>query len=391
VICLLAIVGDEIARALEYEFKDIEELVRKAIEQTKDSKRKGWSFARVRDAVNKELDRVRTSFALKVLEQESDNQTRKFVQYHQLALTQALNDIASPKQQAGRGQYAEFRKFLIDTLQDLFEYLLTQYRSHLNLDFPAPITYADGVMMKMKDCSSALDGIIRGAQHLGLPSIFQTILSVDFPFTLRRIQFVDFVCARVKTLDPNALDDELHSLLLSANFNEPTFFNRSTAFLVRKLSECQTQAERIEQICLQLKMIAQLPTQPGLAYDSSQPSIKEQLLDWLTQELIFEERKNGVVSIASTKGHEATSEFKLLLDLSVAQFALLLKTLIDTSVVQNKNLSDVLRFFAQSVKTKRSENVSYESLRIKYYNPEESTKEMIKLILSNCLRYLSSH
>jgi hypothetical protein len=376
---------------VEYEFREIEELLRKALEQATSSKRKGWSFTKVRDAVNRELDRVKTSFALKVLEQETEAQARKFVQYHQLALTQLINDITAPKQQFGRGQQAERRKFMVDALQGLFKYLLTQYRPHLDLDFPAPKTYADRVLIEMKECSPALDGILQGVQDQELANIFRAILTVEFPTTLRRIHFIEFLCGHLKALDSNSVDDKLRELLLSANFNESAFFNYYTARLTKKFLDCQTQAERTEQISFQLKVIAQLPAPSGLAYDSRGLSIMEQLLDWLSQELIFEERKNRMGLNVSTKGQEVATEFKLLLDLSVAQFALLLKALVDTSVIQNKNLSDVLRFFAQSVKTKRSENVSYESLRIKYYNPEESTKEMVKLTFSNCLRFLTGH
>ena len=64
--------------------------------------------------------------------------------------------------------------------------------------------------------------------------------------------------------------------------------------------------------------------------------------------------------------------------MSISQFAYFIRTFIEAGVIQNKNISELIRFLVRFVKTKRSENIAYESFRMKYYNVESSTKNSVK-------------
>ena len=83
-------------------------------------------------------------------------------------------------------------------------------------------------------------------------------------------------------------------------------------------------------------------------------------------------------------------EFKFEFDMSVSQFAYFIRTFIEAGVIQNKNISELIRFLARFVKTKRSENIAYESFRMKYYNVEGTTKNSVKNILHNAIGYINS-
>jgi hypothetical protein len=77
--------------------------------------------------------------------------------------------------------------------------------------------------------------------------------------------------------------------------------------------------------------------------------------------------------------------------MSVSQFAYFIKTLTETGVIQNKNVSELIRFLAKFVKTKRSENISYESFRIKYYNAEDNTKGAVRNLLHTAIGYINNN
>lgn len=77
--------------------------------------------------------------------------------------------------------------------------------------------------------------------------------------------------------------------------------------------------------------------------------------------------------------------------MSVSQFALFTKAFVESGVIQNKNVSELIRFLSKFVKTKRSGTISPESLRIKYYDVESSTKDAVKNLLHTAIGYINSN
>jgi hypothetical protein len=86
-----------------------------------------------------------------------------------------------------------------------------------------------------------------------------------------------------------------------------------------------------------------------------------------------------------------SKDFKLNFNLSVSHLAFLFKAFIETGVIQNKNTSELIRFLTKFVKTKKSEAVSYESFRIKFYNAETGTKDAVKKTLQLLLNYMNKN
>ena len=127
-------------------------------------------------------------------------------------------------------------------------------------------------------------------------------------------------------------------------------------------------------------------------YDLQSKPLKDQLSDWLLEEIQYLERKRELVSkSASNEDVFVRKEFKLEFDMSVAQFAYFIKAFVETGVIQNKNISELIRFLAKFVKTKRSESISYDSFRMKYYNVESNTKSSVRNLLHTAIGYINSN
>ncbi|HNP08590.1 MAG TPA: hypothetical protein PKN99_13235, partial [Cyclobacteriaceae bacterium] len=120
-------------------------------------------------------------------------------------------------------------------------------------------------------------------------------------------------------------------------------------------------------------------------------TLKEVLLSWAHDELKFLELKCQMNSQRDTRlAISSNSEFKVNFDMSVAQFACFIKTFVDSGIIQNQNVSELTRFFASHAKTKRSDNVSHESFRMKYYNIENATKDSVRDILHTAIGQINS-
>ncbi len=193
--------------------------------------------------------------------------------------------------------------------------------------------------------------------------------------------------------EPKGIESEkIRPLLVHFNFNSKACFDHYINYFSAQITEADSVSERLEKLAFAYKTINQIQVKPGLIYDSKARPLTDQLSDWLLQEINYLERKVELVAKGSLSDDPTIrKEFKLDFDMSVAQFAYFIRTFIEAGVIQNKNISELIRFLARFVKTKRSENIAYESFRMKYYNVESSTKDSVKNLLHTAIGYINSN
>lgn len=179
-------------------------------------------------------------------------------------------------------------------------------------------------------------------------------------------------------------------VLLYLNFNSRKYFAHLTGSIKRQIDAQETRAEKLERLCHELKAVNQIPCEFDIAYSVKYPPLQQMLADWIVEEIHFMERTvEPTTPFALPEKTALKKDFKLEFDMSVSQFAFFIKSFIETGVIQNKNVSELIRFLAKFVKTKRSENISYESFRIKYYNVEDNTKDAVKNTLHTAIGFIN--
>jgi hypothetical protein len=87
----------------------------------------------------------------------------------------------------------------------------------------------------------------------------------------------------------------------------------------------------------------------------------------------------------------AYRQFKVKLDLSVAQLACLLRMLIESEFITNRNISALIRSVAMACETRRSEHLSPRSLRVKFYEIEDATLGTVRDMLSHLSKWPASN
>ncbi|MGC8823154.1 MAG: hypothetical protein ACP5PZ_00980 [Bacteroidales bacterium] len=75
--------------------------------------------------------------------------------------------------------------------------------------------------------------------------------------------------------------------------------------------------------------------------------------------------------------------------MSVAQLGFLLKIAFEVGIVKNPNQRDVIGFMANHTKTKQADTISPESLRTRFYNIEDSTRQAVKEYVIKMLNYIN--
>jgi hypothetical protein len=119
------------------------------------------------------------------------------------------------------------------------------------------------------------------------------------------------------------------------------------------------------------------------------PSLQSQLTGYLAEEIDHLQRVQQLSLYPATNNEDsAMLAFKIIMDVSVSQLAYLLRVFVETNVIKNKKVTDLFRFLSRFVITKRTEHISYDSLRGKYYNVETGTRSSVRIILTEMIRHI---
>lgn len=389
---------------MDYEFKNIESLIRDAIDSVSNSKTAfKEQFIQGKSAFSEEKIRAKKSFALKTLSFERKDQVTRFVQFHQQSLinfSDELFDGLSPRRES---QLTEMSNFFVDHLNDLQNHIQYQYAEHFNQDTKAPEAFiADSLerwkeaLDRIENCPSKgeMDQVLLSLPLMPVKNILlgrgQAINYRTLSYTTELLNLLHEVV--YSDQDGRSIDEQIRSVLLHLNYNSRAYFEYYINHLKAQISATDAVSDQLEKLAYSYKVINQTPSKQCLTYDLQSKPLKNQLSDWLLEEIQYLERKRELVS-KSAFNEEAfvRKEFKLEFDMSVAQFAYFIKAFVETGVIQNKNISELIRFLAKFVKTKRSESISYDSFRMKYYNVESNTKSSVRNLLHTAIGYINSN
>lgn len=391
---------------MEYEFENIESLIRSAIEPaTKSNRLFEERFAQVRNAVAVERDRIKKSFIHKVWVLQCSQQRTHYVQYHQYRLIDLIDElfrISKPEEKNPRrnSRVSSEAYFLYDQLEDILNLMQHDLGEYFNLDTKIPESFKARALKSIRNKYADLQGLISDKENTLFnlcTGHIKQLLEKETRITYRKIGYMEMLIESIgKLLRRNQAtcfpEQEIQALFFSLNFNSIEYFRYYIDLIQRKLAEMGSGSEKLEQLAFYLKTINQITAMPDMAFDSGYKSLRTQLTEWILEETQFLERRRDLASSSQVAEKDfAKKNFKLEFDMSVSQFAFFIKAFIETGVIQNKNISELIRFLARFVKTKRSENISYESFRIKYYNTESSTKDVVKSTLHTAIGFINSN
>lgn len=384
-------------------------MIRNAIDSTTVQSTSNEQFNQVRKAVAEESSRIKNTFVLKVLSVEQ-NLVERFIRYHQQALINLLDNLVETLSITDEGRsinkeshLKEFVKFSCNELEEILRFIQNHFQSHFDLDVPVPELLRERALKAVKESSILLEGNLSKFEID--PALFSICVSAMTDFlkesglriTYRKVNWVkelitEFLQLSQFSQEGALLNSEIQAVLLHLNYNRTPYLKYCTDIMNRELLVAETLSDKLEKLAFYHKVVNQSVVKPDFVYDLSSPSLKERLSDWILEEILYLERKQQLsMTFPGPAEDQVKKDFKLVFDMSVSQFAYFIKTLTETGVIQNKNISELIRFLSKFVKTKRSESISHESFRIKYYNPEENTKGAIRNLLHTAIGYINSN
>jgi hypothetical protein len=384
---------------LEYGFKDVESLITTAIDRMVNSKDDFHEqFARVKSALSEQIARARRSFMLTVVATEREEKRKSLVQYHQQSLINFSDDLFQ-RSENDDVQIGKFINYTCAELDQLLDFLLMRFSEYFNSDLRPTEFYIAAASNQLTDFLARLKvnaSIIKinlALTSIAIMPIEDFLKNGSHRTSYRTISFLNELQARFNNIlttdDPT--DESIFQMMLMINYNSAAFMEYYVGRLRLQLAETESISEQLDKLAQAIKWVNQVPILDEIAYDRTGRTLKHLMSDWLLEEAHYLERK----SLFASKGSLAEEafvkkEFKLEFDMSVSQFACFIKSFVETGIIQNKNISELIRFLAKFVKTKRSENISYESFRMKYYNVEGGTKDAVRNFFHTAIGRINS-
>ena len=184
----------------------------------------------------------------------------------------------------------------------------------------------------------------------------------------------------------------LKEVLIIFNFNTFPVVHYLISMIYEDAGKAESIKDKIECLSRWRKDINQVPVKPNYAFDIWHDAMGQFLSNAISEEIQFYEKSHSLFSEAgypAEMSYIRNNIFKFETEMSVAQIACLARLFMESEVIKNSNIRELLNFLAKHIRSKKQDNISAESLRMKYYNIEDTTWEGVHKIISRLLTSIS--
>ncbi len=388
---------------MEYELENIESVVTKVLSLILSGRFRTEEFEKIKTFFSSEYRRIKTSFRRKVISGEGESCLKDYFVTHQIGLIEILDHTfeAYSSISSHKDGYNIVIEYLQEANENLLSLIRNEFSGYFNDNVRAPKSFIEKAQ---QDLSAKLDRLeLISSNEYVEPQLIDPVISSfrkcldgsDNALTFKQLHYLKLLQEEVCQIDFSINDLNwrrlnLCNVLIKLNFNDPNFFKFYTDHINKALLTCETLSDRIDQASYFYKAISQIAVIHGVGLHDSKLDVKQQSLEWISCELDYLHQKQRL-QLSSKEAFQIKSDFKIIFDLSVSQLGYLFKIFIETGIIQNKNASEIIRFLAKFVKTKKAEFVSYESLRIKFYNTESGTKDAVRKTFQSLISYINKN
>jgi hypothetical protein len=186
--------------------------------------------------------------------------------------------------------------------------------------------------------------------------------------------------------------DQVIDLLYRFNFNSLELARYKTNLIKVQLAGLDSVTRQIDYLYGFLKTVNQRFCKFNFAFIPDLPSLKQQISTWLEEEISFLSKKlrlnDSAPDLFTEQRQEAVT--KIGVNGTVSQLACFYKTLTEVGFFSHRNQSDIIRHIVECYSTSRVSDISVDSVRNKFYNDDETSKEAVRSIVIKMLNRLKT-
>lgn len=342
-----------------------------------------------------EFERIKRAFIHEVFAFQDERHLERYIQYHQQGVISLMDKSASTL------NFPHTDKTLFDVFQKQLEELLSfierHFTKYFDQDAKAPEQYISRIQKEVrKSLNQLFDQLNKKNVEIKLIELCLHALhritdkSPPATITYRKLLYAKEIQKELLQIAASSetfsINDELRSLVYYLNYNATKAVVYHAHLIGKALKDVESIPEKIERLSFLRKEVNQAQCRPAVAYNPKAPSLKTLLNNYITEEIEYLEHLQNMNLAPAITQQKVAATFKIKMEVSVSQVAYLVKVFIAAALIQNGNLTELLKVCAKYITTKKAEAVSYDSLRAKFYNVETSTKESVKELLKAMIR-----
>lgn len=357
----------------------------------------------LKEMLQEEIERIEKKFVHEIFAFEDERHLERYIQLHQQELIR-LTDLLAWKEKPNTSvqEYYELYHHACLAVDELLSFIERHFTKYFDQDTKAPESYitiaGSEIVKSYVELQERLKLVEADAQLIELIVYPLRKFIENIPsgqITYRSIIYVKEIHKELYQVITSGkrgkdIDEEIRLIMLYLNYNTIKYFRYYTNYVISILSEVDSSSDRIDKLSYVLKLVNQTQVKPEVGYNKTIHSLKDQLSDWIAEEVFYLE-KMYKLNEKNASGTMLADDFKVKTEMPVSHLAYLLRVFIDTKIVNNKNVSDLIRFFSRFFQTKRLESISYESFRVRYYNVEDGTKRSVRDMLLLMVDYINKN
>lgn len=358
-------------------------------------------LAVISENVVKESGRIQIRIKNEIFSLRKKREIRLLIRKYHSSLIFLLDAVVDNRKTAAfeAAGLAETAELIIGCLDELLSFLENRYSNYLSLDERVPITYLmvsrNELELKLKKlkkskCESEQDQIVLGIviEELSNAGLCDTNSRVTF----RQLGYERMLLKSVLSLEhsenASAVFSAFDRLLISLNFNSAQYVNLLKERLISKLDVGEGVEQKFNTLSYYSKELGQIDSNYAITFNPAAQHLKMVLEQWLKYEMLYLEKKMERSDALASKG---TVENKLECDLSADQIGIILRAADEARVVKSRSMSLVFQRIVPHLSTAFKRDLSYQSVRSKSYNAEETDKNTAILTLEKMIKKIRSY
>lgn len=268
----------------------------------------------------------------------------------------------------------EYFSSYFDYTQKVPSYLLLEYRDSLkaNAESLKKLVVSNGI--EMEDIGVVVSEIIE--HTITERTEINTFIQINYYKDL----FHQFLSGD-GTLTCSFIRDTLYKF----NYNSESFILNEYERLNKASSQLHSIKEKIASLSYELKKVNQFLCTSKNAFMQYIPSVKEQVGNWIIEEIRFLEKGTLPIEYANNLSEP---ENKIHTSLSVAKLAVIIRLLVVDKIIINRTVAPMLRIVGKTFSTLQKDDISIGSLETKYHAPDKATISAVKDILFKWINIL---
>lgn len=317
---------------------------------------------------------------------------KRYIQFHQAGIIQLSDKVslyvsASDLSPETKISQATALSQLNNELENVLEFLRTQFYLYFDIDHKAPIYHCQLLYLKISTFrvdlenykGSTIDEALIAAVLSSADDLTAEGLLTGISYR-QADQAINIVRATQQLLlfGTNPTTDSLIRALYQQNFNSLHFYNWYQDHLLAKVAAVSDKNEQQALLEEQIKMFAGVFVNAEKALLPELSSTDKFILPWL-QEKLNPENKRSV----------SPDKIQMPLNLSVPQFALFVRVFYKTGCFPIENVALITRFFTEHFVTKKQPHISPKSFGRAFYNLDQSAAAIVRDFLQKMINYIN--